>query len=94
MSHSDLSIRDLLTHAALGVTASRIDAAYPPSFWEGVDQYDLLVDKERGILLYCAGMIDGEKANVFSVLSVRFDETISDDIFLHQPPGGTRIVWA
>ncbi len=90
-----LTMLDQVSYAdrtALRLTAARVDAIYPPCLWEGVDDYELLVDRERGILLRCAGMIDGEAANVFSVRSVRFDEPISDDIFSHQPPAGTKLI--
>jgi hypothetical protein len=62
------------------------------ALWEYVDQYEILVDAERGVLLRYAGIVDGEEAGVFSVRAVHFDEPIADEVFSHQPPKGTRIV--
>lgn len=76
---------------ALRVSAARrgADAA---GVWEHVDRYELLVDRERGVLLRCAGLVDGAEARVYSVRSARFDEPIADAIFSYQPPDGTTIL--
>jgi hypothetical protein len=91
----ELTARDDRMHAgrsALRVLATRRDAKSRLSFWDYVDQYEILVDAERGVLLRYAGIVDGEEAGVFAVRAVHFDEPIADEVFSHQPPKGTRIV--
>jgi hypothetical protein len=58
----------------------------------GVDEYEILVDRERGVLLRYAGLVDGEEAGVYSVRTARFDQPIPDEIFSYQPPAGTKVV--
>ena len=64
-----------------------------PAVWRFVDEYHLLVDIERGVLLSLAGIVDGQQAVVMSVRSIEFDTVIPDTVFAFEPPAGTRIVW-
>ena len=50
-------------------------------FWSTADEYDLLVDKERGILLRYAARLDGQEFAVAEVEHVSFDEPIPQDVF-------------
>ncbi len=61
--------------------------------WPFVDECHLLVDLERGVLLSCAGIVDGQQAVVMSVRSIQFDAVIPDTIFSFEPPVRTRVVW-
>jgi hypothetical protein len=91
----ELTLLDDCAHAGrntLRVRARWMGAEPRPLLWEGVNEYEILVDRERGVLLRYAGIVDGEEAGVFSVCSVRFDEAIPDEVFSFEPPEGTRIV--
>jgi len=48
----------------------------------GADDYELLVDAERGVLLRSAARTKGEEFQVTEVLEMAFDEELSDDIFV------------
>lgn len=61
--------------------------------WQGVHEYEVVVDATHGILLRCAGLVEGLEAVVVSVRSVEFDGVIPDEAFTYVPPPGTRIVW-
>ena len=73
-----------------------MDAHGPNSLlgW-GADDYELLVDAERGVLLRSAARTGGKEFQVTEVLEVAFDEEISEDIFVAddvfqaEPPPGT-----
>jgi hypothetical protein len=58
-----------------------------------IHEYHLIADRERGVLLSCAGMLDGQRATVVSVSSIEFDVAIPDSVFSFEPPAGTKIVW-
>jgi hypothetical protein len=90
----ELTVQDDPMHAgrsALRVLATRRGAKSRLALWDYVDQYEILVDAERGVLSRYAGIVDGEEAGVFSVRAVHFDEPIADEVFSYQPPKGTRI---
>jgi outer membrane lipoprotein-sorting protein len=76
------------------VRATRLSSSAGDALWEYVDEYEVSIDQERGVILRYAGIVDGEEAGVFSVRSVRFDEAIPDEIFSYEPPDGTKTVWA
>ncbi len=58
-----------------------------------IDRYDVLVDRERGVLLRCSGLVDDQPAVVHSARTVQFDVAIPPEVFDYRPPAGTRIVW-
>ncbi|HLU10183.1 MAG TPA: hypothetical protein VK003_10990 [Oceanobacillus sp.] len=55
--------------------------SYEPMFWSTADEYELLIDKERGILLRYAAKLAGEEFAVASVDQVSFDQPIPERIF-------------
>ncbi len=61
----------------------------------GADDYELLVDAERGVLLRSAARTKDEEFQVTEVLEIAFDEVLSEDIFVAddvfqaEPPPGT-----
>lgn len=67
------------------------DVARDPFFWGGADDYELLVDKERGVLLRYAARLRGEEIAVAAVEHVVFDAPIPDDVFVFTPPPNTTI---
>jgi hypothetical protein len=91
----DLTVLDERKHAgrhALHVSAKWLGRDPEPPLWSYVHKYDLLVDRERGVLLRAAGIIEGEEVGVYSVRLVRFDEPIADELFVLEPPKGTKII--
>ncbi|MEM2002070.1 MAG: hypothetical protein QXT77_05450 [Candidatus Methanomethylicaceae archaeon] len=56
-----------------------------PFFWDTADEYDLLVDKERGILLRYSAQLNSQEYAVVSAESVVFDEPIPDNTFSFTP---------
>lgn len=58
----------------------------------GADEYDLMVDAERGVLLRCEARLQGKAFRILEVKSIHFDETFDDETFrLHPPPGMTFV---
>ncbi len=50
----------------------------PAVMWLGADAYSLLVDADRGVLLRCTALLDGAAFAGMEVLSVAFDEALSE----------------
>jgi len=50
-------------------------------FWASADEYDLLVDKEYGVLLRYAALLDGREFAVASVDQIRIDQPIPNEVF-------------
>lgn len=67
------------------------EMAHDPCFWGGADDYELLVDKERGILLRYAARLGEQDVAVAAVEHVVFDAAIPDDVFVFIPPPGITI---
>lgn len=59
--------------------------AYEPMFWTTADSYQLTVDRERGILLRYAAILDDEEFAVASVDAVVFDGPIDASVFALPP---------
>jgi hypothetical protein len=94
-SHELQLVADNIIHAereAVRVRATyrkgknRIHEAF---FWSTADEYDLLVDKDRGILLRYAAKLDDQEFAVASVEKVIFDELISEDVFSFSLPANS-----
>lgn len=62
------------------------------SFWIEADEFELLVDKERGILLHYSAKLDGYEYAVVSAESIAFDEPIPEGIFSFTPAPNTLYV--
>jgi len=55
---------------------------YPPEpLWWGADEYEAVVDAERGVLLRCASRLGGEDFDALEVEEIHFDERFGDDVF-------------
>jgi hypothetical protein len=67
------------------------------SFWglhplpAGADDYELVVDRERGVLLRVAARLAGEDFYVIEVLDIAFDEQFPPETFVFEPPAGEEI---
>ncbi len=58
---------------------------------DGADDFQLLVDAERGILLRLEARLDGEPFMISEVVEVHFDETLPDEVFVFHPPPGEQV---
>ena len=59
---------------------------FPEPLWWGADEYDFLVDAERGVLLRCASRLDGEDFDALEVEEICFDERFPKDTFSSRQP--------
>lgn len=59
---------------------------WPEPLWWGADEYEVLVDAERGVLLRCASRLDGEDFDALEVEETRFDERFPEDVFSAPDP--------
>jgi len=60
-------------------------------FWSIADEYEIVVDKERGILLYYAARFKDQKIAEASVKEVAFDEPLSEELFSITVEPSTRV---
>ena len=51
-----------------------------PLSW-GADEYEVLVDAERGVLLRCASRLGGEDFDALEVQEIHFDERFGEEVF-------------
>jgi hypothetical protein len=54
----------------------------------GADAYELVFDRERGVLLRTTSLLDGLPMNVTEVLEIAFDEAFSPETFIFELPEG------
>ena len=59
---------------------------WPEPLWWGADEYEVLVDVERGVLLRCASRLGGKDFDVLEVEEVHFDEELPEDVFSSREP--------
>ena len=59
----------------------------PEPLWWGADDYELVIDAERGVLLRLASRFGGRAFDVTEILDIDFDEALPDDTFTLQLPG-------
>lgn len=63
------------------------DWRYPPEpLWAGADEYEVVVDAERGVLLRCASRLDGEDFDALEVEEIYFDESFPESVFTSREP--------
>jgi outer membrane lipoprotein-sorting protein len=58
---------------------------------EGADDFEVLVDVERGILLRLEARLDDGPFMILELMEVNFDEPFPDDVFVFQPPPGEQV---
>ena len=64
---------------------------YPPEpLWWGADEYELLVDAERGILLRCTSRLGGRDFDALEIEEVFFDETFGQEVLNTREPLSKR----
>ena len=54
----------------------------------GADEYELVFDRERGVLLRTTGLLDGLPLTTTEVLEIAFDEVIPPETFHFELPAG------
>jgi hypothetical protein len=70
-----------------GVPGEVLDWEWDPDplSW-GADEYEVLVDTERGVLLRCASRLRGKDFNALEVEEIHFDEQLPEDTFASREP--------
>ena len=71
----------------IGTARNDLDAV----LWPGADEYDLLVDADRGILLRSVARLGGVAFAGNEFLDVTFDEDLPPDLFTFRPPAGVKL---
>lgn len=56
-----------------------------PLSW-GADEYEVVVDAERGVLLRCASWLRGKDLDALEVEEIHFDECLEEDVFTAREP--------
>jgi hypothetical protein len=69
----------------VGVPAEEWDH-FPEPLWWGADEYEFLVDAERGVLLRCASRLNGEDFDALEVEEIHFDERFPEGTFASREP--------
>jgi hypothetical protein len=60
---------------------------YPPEpLWWDADEYEVVMDDERGVLLRAASYLGGEDIDALEVEEIHFDERFGEDIFTSRDP--------
>jgi hypothetical protein len=60
---------------------------YPPEpLWWGADEYEAVVDAERGVLLRTASRLRGKDFDALEVEEIHFDEELPEDVFSSREP--------
>ena len=52
----------------------------------GADEYEVVVDAERGVLLRCASRLGGEDFDALEVEEIHFDEHFPEGTFASRDP--------
>ena len=70
-----------------GVPGGRWDWEWEadPLYW-GADEYEAVVDAERGVLLRCASRLRGKDFDALEVEEIHFDEDFPEDTFASREP--------
>src|SRR5262249_1515568 len=83
--------------AALVVAATTREQSWPGHTpfalqeTRGAEEYELLVDGERGVLLRTAALLDGEAFWTAEFEELAFDEEFRAELFVFEPPSGVEV---
>jgi len=64
------------------------DGFYPHRLGFGAEAYELVIDRERGVLLRTTALLDGEPMSSTEVLELAFDEEFPPGTFVFELPEG------
>ena len=89
----DLTVEGTLVWAGreavrlVGVPGEKWDWGWDPDplYW-GADEYEVVVDAERGVLLRCASRLEGKNFDALEVEEIHFDEHFPEDTFASRDP--------
>ena len=59
---------------------------WPEPLWWGANEYEFLVDSERGVLVRCASRLGGKDIDALEVEEIHFDEELPEDVFSSREP--------
>lgn len=65
-------------------------------YWDGVDEYECLVDDSLQVVVRLSGLADGAAIAAYAADELQVDEDLPADVFTFRPPAGTRVahvVW-
>jgi outer membrane lipoprotein-sorting protein len=88
---------EALGRAAVLVAATTREHSWPAQFpfalqqTEGADGYELVVDRERGVVLRVAATLDGEVFWSSEFEELVFDEELGEGLFVFEPPPGVEV---
>jgi hypothetical protein len=69
----------------VGVPVEELE--YPPEpLWWGADEYEVVVDAERGVLLRTASRLRGEDIDAFEVEEIHYNEPFEEEVFRSRTP--------
>ncbi len=93
LSPLDLTVEGPVTWAGreavrlVGVPGARWDWGWDPDplSW-GADEYEVVVDAERGVLLRCASRLRGADFDALEVEEIHFDEQLGAEVFDSRQP--------
>ncbi len=80
-------------HGWLGdeLKGSAQDRSRHPGQWPGADEYELLVEREHGILLRAEALLDGKTYARTEFTELILNQTIPDERFVFQIPDGVPV---
>jgi hypothetical protein len=58
----------------------------PDPLWWGADEYEVVVDAERGVLLRTASRLKGEDFEALEIEEIHFDQQLPEDTFASREP--------
>ena len=58
----------------------------PEPLWWGADEYEAVVDTERGVLLRLASRLKGKDFDALEIEEIHFDERFGEDVFTSREP--------
>ena len=88
---------EAIGRGAVLVSATARDQSWPAQFpfalqqSEGADGYELVVDRERGVVLRVAALLEGEVFWASEFEELAFDENLADGLFVFEPPPGVEV---
>lgn len=74
-----------------GVPRRGREPAWDPMFWGAADEYDFLVDKEKGILLRYSAKLGEQEYAIATVDKILFDQSIPMELFCFIPESNMEI---